>query len=312
MDLQERVGRGPVVVVAPHGGTSDRDLLLPPGRPVRSNDLHTAELAARLAGRVDGSLVANRDLDRNDLDLNRVDEVSSRAPVLFDRIASMVDRAVGAHGRAEVVFVHGWHVVQPRCDIGLGARFGSPGDAPLERLTVGGDYLAGRVESLRTACADIGIDASFGDRWPGAHPNNVLQVFRRVSDRPFEGAAGRLARLAREGRVEAVQLELGGALRWPGAPRDAFVDAFGRVFDGACERERPAIDSRPETCAVPPRGAREAVGLRFFDPDAGPAGLGLLAGIGPMPGGRLGARLLLFPGDQRLVLFTGEERNGAP
>lgn len=312
MDLLERAGRGPVVVVAPHGGISDRDLLEPPDRAVRSNDLHTAGLALQLAERVDGSLVANPSLDRNRIDLNRIDEVSARAPRLLDSIASMVERAVAAHGRAELVFVHGWHVVQPRCDIGLGARFARASEAPSDKLTVGAAYLAARIEPFRRACTRIGVDAAFGERWPGAHPNNLLQVFRRCSERVFDGAAGRLAGLAREGHIEAVQLELGASLRWPGAPREAFVAAFGRGFGTA---GLPAVE--PDPPAGSPAGLRgdertPALGLRFFDPAAGPAGLGLVAGVGPMPGGRTGGRLLLFPGEQRLVLFTGEARHGPP
>ncbi|MBU6280731.1 hypothetical protein KGQ64_00720 [bacterium] len=310
MDAIVRLGRGPLVVVAPHGGTSARDLLEPPDRPVRSNDLHTADLALQLAERVDASLVANGEVDRNRVDLNRIDEVATRAPWLFEKLAELVDGALAAHGRAEVFFVHGWHVVQPRCDVGVGARFASVRAAPTDRLTVGERYLRDRLDVFREACLRIGVDAAFGDRWPGAHPNNVLQVFRRSCDRGFEGAAGRLAAAARSGRVEAVQLELGAALRWPGAPREAFVDAFAATLGSpaaASRRESPADD-----VAERGRGTdeRRALGLRLFDPASGPAGLGLVAGVGPMPGGRLGGRLLLFPGSQRLVLFTGEQRGG--
>ena len=312
MDPIVRLGRGPLVVVAPHGGTSDRDLLEPPARPVRSNDLCTAELARHLAERVDGSLLANDALDRNHVDLNRIDEVSSRAPWLFERLAGMVDRAIAAHGRAEVVFVHGWHVVQPRCDVGVGARFEGPADAPLERLTVGPDYLAHRIEALRAACRRIGVDAAFGDRWPGAHSNNVLQVFRRHSERAFDGAAARLAAAARSGAVEAVQLELGAALRWPGPLRDAFVEAFAESLAShdAASGDRSVHGGEERVLPDAPSEHRP-FGLRLFDPAAGPSGLGLVAGVGPMPGGRRGGRLLLFPGSQRLVLFTGEQRGGA-
>lgn len=310
-----RVGRSPVVIVAPHGGTSERDLLEPPSRPVRSNDLHTADLALRIAERVDGSLLANDGVDRNEVDLNRIDEVVSRAPALFEHLADLVDRAIASHGRAEVAFIHGWHVVQPRCDVGVGARFARPAEAPADRLTVGPRYLASRVDAFRAACDRIGVEAAFGDRWPGAHPNNVLQVFRRSSERRFEGAAARLADAARAGLVEAVQLELGAALRWPGALREAFVEAFATTLGAAADRVDPDV-ARPAVASVEgsasdarATGAMPA-GLRLYDPRAGQGGLGIVAGIGPMGGGRIGGRMLLFPGSQRLLLFTGEQREG--
>ena len=54
---------------------------------MRSNDLHTADLALLLAERIDGSAIANEGLDRNHVDLNRIDEVSERAPALFAALA---------------------------------------------------------------------------------------------------------------------------------------------------------------------------------------------------------------------------------
>lgn len=316
--LRTRRGTRPVVLVAPHGGLSERDLWAVPPSAARSNDLHTADLALLLAERIDGSAIANEGLDRNHVDLNRIDEVSERAPALFAALAAEVDRLLALHGRAEVFFVHGWHVVQPRCDIGTGARFADPSAAPAERLTVDRDYLDGRLATLRLELARIGVAAGFGDRWPGAHPNNVLQVFRRFSERRFEGDATRLAAGARAGRVQAVQLELGGVLRWPGALRESFVEAFAATFASppvqapSPHRRRgttPGV-SAGEAPPVPAQAAgdRPSAGLRFFAPRAGCEGLGLVAGIGPMPGGRLGGRLLLFPGGPRLVLFTGEER----
>jgi hypothetical protein len=56
------------------------------------------------------------------------------------------------------------------------------------------------------------------------------------------------------------------------------------------------------------RGAPEAgLFLQASDPAAGGSGLGIAAAMGRMPDGRVGARLVLFPSGQRIVLFTGEE-----
>src|SRR5262249_53593542 len=60
--------------------------------------------------------------------------------------------------------------------------------------------------------------------------------------------------------------------------------------------------SAKHPAAAPLRG----LSLQAYDPAAGP-GIGVVAGIGPMPDGRLGARFLLLLGDQCLTMFTGEE-----
>lgn len=52
-----------------------------------------------------------------------------------------------------------------------------------------------------------------------------------------------------------------------------------------------------------PAPARRAASLQFYDPAAG---IGLLAGIGPIGKETTAARLLLFLGGQRVALFTGE------
>jgi hypothetical protein len=316
--MRSRRGGAPLLVVAPHGGISDRDLLVPPSAPSRSNDLHTASLAEALAARLDASLLANAARDRNQLDLNRVDEVLARAPWFVEAIAEHVERILGRHEVAEVLFVHGWHIVQPKCDVGVGASLEpSRATALAEKLTVPPDYVASRLEPLREGCRRAGIASAYGERWPAAHRNNLMQVFRQVSSRPLPGAAARLAAWARSRRLAAAQLELGAPVRWPGAMRDAFVDAVAAAW-------RPTLP--PPTCAAMPDDAAaagagygaamapiraEPAALQAYDPDAGDGGLGIAAAMGPMPGGRLGARLVLFPGRRRLVLFTGEEREPA-
>src|SRR5262249_21728724 len=130
------------------------------------------------------------------------------------------------------------------------------------------------------------------------------------AQRGLEGGAARLAAWAAEGRVEAVQLELGGALRWPGPRREAFSDAVVETY-------RPSLKGSPldpSPLEAPPgshdesEGSPSGIGLQADDAAAGRAGLGIIAGLGVMNDGRSGARLLFLPGGQELVLFTGEER----
>lgn len=317
--------RGSALVIAPHGGICARDLLAPdPASSLRGNDLHTGELAQLLAERLDASLVANVASDRNDVDLNRLDEVLSRAPWFLDAIAQHLERIVARHGRALVLIVHGWQIVQPRCDVGVGARLAAARDAAAraERLTVSTEFVAGTLEALRAATATRGVHTTYGLRWPAQHPNNVMQLFRRVPDAAVVSPdARRIAALAASGRVEAVQLELGAPLRYPGAWRERFLDAAGVAFAGWAGQDTgaPASDGAgvgvkvdtgepraPGARPAPPRGAA----LQVFDAAAGERGLGIVVGLGAMSPRELGARLLLLPGGQRMLLFTGHERIG--
>ena len=90
---------------------------------------------------------ANPELDRNDLDLNRISQVTRCAvwfPALLERlIAAILER----HERAEVVFVHGWNVAQAKCDIGVGHPLDDEASAGVgyllkERVSRVADFLA--------------------------------------------------------------------------------------------------------------------------------------------------------------------------
>ena len=292
-----RQGRSAVLFVAPHGGI--RTLDRPTSGAVKVNDLHTADLAAELATGLDAGLIANSELDRNVLDLNRISQVTRRAawfPVVLERlIAAILER----HERAEVVFVHGWNVAQAKCDIGIGHPLDDEATAAAHasRLTASPGYVASRLAALRRCLAARGILAPFGERYPGRHANNVLQLFRR--DRPPEPSAPRLAEWSAAGRVEATQLELGLPLRWPGPLRRAFNDAVRETFVGT---GGPAV-RRPSRPVVHSTAA--AVALQTYDRAAG---IGLMARIDPVAdGNRVSGRVLLFLPDGRVALFTGDD-----
>ena len=306
-------GDGPTLVVAPHGGVCARDLLAAEtAGALRGNDLYTDEVALRLAERLGASLVANPAIDRNELDLNRISEVSERAPWFLELLGRELERILSRHPVAQLLIVHGWHVIQPRCDVGIGARLSSGASAvqAAARLTVSAGYVAGVLERLREVADEQGIRTTYGERWPAAHRNNVMQIFRRERSTPASKLAHELATLAASGRIEAVQLELGAPLRWPGPWRERFLAAAGTAF-AQPEHRQPAAPLPPRIGAVAGHaGTAPGFALQAFDLSAGGEGLGVVVGLGQMTRDELGARLLLLPGGQRLLLFTGHERIG--
>jgi hypothetical protein len=301
-----RRGGSAVLVIAPHGGR--REPLPPaprPGQHARGrkvNDLHTADLAAELADTLDASLIVNPALDRNQLDLNRISQVAARAPWFLALIETLLADTLARHARAEVLFVHGWNVIQPKCDIGVGQALAdaAAAGAHADALTVSPRYVAERLGRLQSSCAAAGIVATFGERYPGRHPNNLLQMFRHAA--AGATAAPRLAEWAAARRVEAVQLELGVPVRWPGPCRRGFLQAAGAAFDGAGRAvARPAA-----AAATPAHGEPAPASLQLYDPRAQ---VGLTARV-DSAGARSTGRLLVFLGRQRVALFIGEDLRG--
>ncbi|HUE31064.1 MAG TPA: hypothetical protein VMR79_09315, partial [Verrucomicrobiae bacterium] len=199
-------GDGPLVLVAPHGGRRDAERRPWAGGHLRMNDLHTASLTAELAGRLGAAALINEAHDRNDVDLNRVSEADQRAPWFLERLAELVDAAVRRHGRATLLSLHGWNVVQPVVDLGLGC---APGEDPFtvgRAAAVSPAFAAHALPRLVEACGARGIAATVGARYPARHRENLVQLFtpRYAEDsRPLVRALAALAPL-----VDAVQLEL--------------------------------------------------------------------------------------------------------
>ena len=298
-----RRGGSAVLLVAPHGGA--RQAGEPARRGAKVNDLHTAALAAELAADLDAGLIANPVLDRNQLDLNRIAQVARAAPWFPALLEDLIAGILARHERAEVIFLHGWNTVQAKCDIGIGRTLRDEDDAAVHAaaLTTSTAYVVTRLAALREACAARGIAAPFGERYPARHANNVLQLFRH---RPQSAAdlAPRLRAWAAAGRVEAVQLELGAPLRWPGPLRAAFGAAMRDTF-GTPPRAQRRVGDR---CAAPPAPSA-AASLQVYDPAAG---VGLQARVDPPAAdGRIGARLLLFLGASHVALFTGDDARAA-
>lgn len=293
-------GPAPILLIAPHGGRRPPvDPLAPPAN-LRVNDVHTPAVTHALARRIGAGAIVNSGMDRNRIDLNRASQVRSEAPWFLDLIATEVSALVERHGRAEVIFVHGWNNGQLKCDIGLGGveREGVITAPAGRRLSVSPAYLGGRVLALRRACTARGIAAPVGEKYPASHPNNLVQAFTAGS-----GTDARLERLAAAGVVDALQLELTLPLRCPGGWRERFLAAATAAFTG----EPPLAEApMPDDATTAPERALPAAAesVQLYDPVAG---IGLFAGSGRMGARTTGARLLLFLGGQRIALFTGEE-----
>ena len=293
-------GDGPLVLVAPHGGRRDAERRPWAGGHLRMNDLHTAALTAELAALLGGAALINEAHDRNDVDLNRVSEANQRAPWFLERLADLVDAAVRRHGRATLLALHGWNVVQPVVDLGLGC---TPGENPFavgRAAAVSPAFAARALPRLVEACRARGIAATVGARYPARHRENLLQLFtpRYAEDgRPLVRALAALAPL-----VDAVQLELGIALRWPGPWRARLV--------AACTEALPALLAAPHPASAPP-GDTTAAALAPPVPRRLEFAGAALSGLVGLDAGRTG-RLLLFPAAGGLVLFTGERLGHTP
>ena len=312
MALRVRRGRAPLLIIAPHGGRRH-----PSRRPwtsgaLRVNDLHTADLAFELADRLDADAIVNDEIDRNDLDLNRITQIRARAPWFLDTVADHLEALWQRHGAAlAVLFVHGWNVADPACDIGLGAPLDHPASAPSPlapatrpALAVDDAFLVERVGTLRRACAARGISTGLGWRYPASSPGNLLQLFTRRYHADPDPRLGRLARLGEH--INAVQLELGIPLRFTCAWRTRFIEACVETFADGREPTHPprAIDQHASLPAMvdTTSGLTRRLAMQFHHLGGGVAGL-IACDVGPKGAS---ARLLLLPDDGGLYFFTGE------
>src|ERR1700751_3368491 len=113
-------GAAPILLNAPHGGRAGaaaRAMLHP-----KVNDLQTAEITRELTSRLGARALINTAMDRNELDCNRLSQISQRAPWLLELIADQVVDILDCASHATVLLIHGWNIVEPRIDLGLGLR----------------------------------------------------------------------------------------------------------------------------------------------------------------------------------------------
>lgn len=317
-------GNEPILFVAPHGGR--RPLEAPILDSIKVNDLYTAELTAGLAQVTNGYALINHAHDRNEIDLNRISQVRTDAPWFLAALVELLSALVEQHGSARVFFMHGWNVVQPVCDLGIGLKQRGGKLAPIGKAapTLSRQFLTEEVFPFRDRALAQGIDVAIGRRYPAADKNNVMQLFSgRFADNSSE-LIQTLARLCTSGKVNAVQFELGVGLRWPGEERERFISTFCQTLgkhssnDTVHTHEFSSVSFAPRIVAdpsllnsvpMPLRHASETVrlGLHFHDPVSG---LGLLGGVECNPTEPThSGRLMLFLGGTEMVLFTGEDDN---
>jgi hypothetical protein len=310
-------GSAPLLLIAPHGGRAGAaaHAILHP----KVNDLETAEITREIAHRLGASALINRAMDRNEIDCNRLSQIIRRAPWLLDLITDRVTSIVARHGQATVLLIHGWNIIEPRIDFGLGLReSGGKLRAPAgAHVSASDGFIHGPVRSLaaRLRCADI--HATFGMRYPGAAAQNLLQGFTTRHANADIAALTRLAEFAAEGVLNALQLEMSVALRLPGALRQDAIDAISRTFEAPPgtafvpgpasasqppmpvlrQDQRPIVRKHPVSAAPPSR-----VGIEFYD---AAARLGGMVSFDFGPGAAGGRIMVLFDGS-RVALFTAE------
>jgi hypothetical protein len=286
-------GTTPLVLVAPHGGRRDH-VQKPWGvGALKVNDLHTAALTVELAARTGAAALVNDTTDRNDVDLNRISAAVEHAPDFLARLAAILDSTIARFGHATLLTIHGWNVVQPAIDVGLGC---TPGDDPFAvgpGAAVSPGFAATAVRALAEACAARGIEATVGARYPARARENLLQLFtRRYRDDPRD-LVRTLATLG--DRTDAVQIELSIPLRWSGPWRERLLDACTAVVPHLSGTPRPTR-TKASPVATPPPPAPAWRTLQFVSDD--------LSGLVAVDGA--GGRLLLFPPKGGVLLFTGE------
>jgi len=290
-------GPAPLVLVAPHGGR--RDPLRRPWREggLKVNDLHTAAVTAELAAATGASALVNGTLDRNETDLNRICEMVERAPRFLELLAAIIDEKLAVHERVTLLTVHGWNVVQTSVDIGLGCKTEADPLAVGRRAAVSSAFATTALARLLAACDAQGIVATVGARYPARNAENLVQLFTmRYRDDPRPPVR---ALAAAAPRVDAMQLELGIPLRWPGAWRQRLCASIvASLPELTAPRPRAAA---PAAAPAAPAVAERPPACRLEFTSAG------MCGLAALDGGGGGGRLLLFlPGD-RLFLFTGEQ-----
>ncbi|HKV55137.1 MAG TPA: hypothetical protein VJN94_10920 [Candidatus Binataceae bacterium] len=304
-------GDAPVLLIAPHGGRAGpaaRATLHP-----KVNDLETAEITRQIAHRIGATALINAAMDRNEIDCNRLAQLVERAPWLLELIADELSAMIGHHGHATVVLIHGWNIIEPRVDFGLGlrevaGRLLPPAGAQVSATDA---FIHSRVNLLAERLRAAQIQPTFGLRYPGGAAQNLLQGFT-----PRHATAGpaqlrRLAGVAASGAIDALQLEMSVALRLPGEFRERAIAAISETFapvdnSPATLPGRIPIIREPRPRAVKKVIASNAppsrVGVEFYDPVVQIGGM-VSFDFGP---GAAGGRIMILFDRCRVALFTAE------
>jgi hypothetical protein len=334
--LTLRQGTRPVVIVAPHGGRRHRPIRRGDG----VNDLETAAIACEMAERLDAHAIVNHGLDRNEIDLNRITHLTDRAPQVLALLSRAIDAASRGGRVPLVLFVHGWNMVVPCCDVGIGVRRRA-GEITGRFPTLSRARFDSTIAAMEEELAQRGVSASIGRRYTASGRDNAAQLFSGRHAAHENPTVAALSLLAIDERVDAAQLELGIPLRWKGRLRDALIDGLvaallreaepsaRRASNGggaatssvvspdSDEPRAPVprvsggweIDARPRDAAVGP--AEPAYALQaVLDPEAGLATFCGVESTGPRS---MAARFSLVFTDGSMMLLVGEgEWSGVP
>ncbi len=304
-------GSGQVLLIAPHGGKASAaaEAIVHP----KINDLQTAEISRELARRLDATALINSGMDRNELDCNRLGQLISRAPWLLEEIADEVANIVARCGRAVVLLIHGWNIIEPRVDLGFGLKATAEGlrPTPGAYISASDDFIQGPASDLAARLRTAGILPTFGLRYPGGAAQNLLQAFTPRHLANENPAVHRLAILASERQINAAQLELSVTLRLPGPTRGMALDAIAQTFDSSGGKSIGAVPVEIMRQAVLPRKKPAGIandipplriGVEFYDPAARLGGMASFD-FGP---NAAGGRIMMLFERRRVALFTGE------
>jgi len=310
--LEIAEGSAPVLLIAPHGGRAGpaTSATLHP----KVNDLHTAEITRELAARLGATALINTGMDRNALDCNRLGQLATQAPWLLGMIAQRLEDLVARHGRALTILIHGWNVIEPRIDFGLGlkAAKGVLRAHGAACVSASDAFIHGPLANLAERLREHGIIPTVGLRYPAGGSQNLLQAFTERFRESANEPLRRLARLAAAGAIDALQLEMSVALRWPGSLRQRSVEAIAETFSRppAPARARTPItivrtSAKPPSPRPPKRPAATLpvrLGMEFFDLAAR---IGVIASF-DIGHSANGARFILLLDGSRVALFTSE------
>ncbi len=305
----------PLLLIAPHGGRAEprtRAILHP-----KVNDLHTADITRELARRSGAAALINRGIDRNRLDCNRIAQIAESAPWLLDLIAERLARIVDRHGHATVLLIHGWNLIEPRVDLGLGLKLlgGELRPTGAARVAASDDFIRGPLSYFQSQLSAGGIKPSFGMRYPAGGAQNLLQAFTPRYLQSEVPALQSIAAIAEAGQVDAVQLEFSVGCRMPGPPRERCIEAMESAFTPAL-RAPSSIENAtmPISRVARPRGVSAGraapapmptrVGVELYD---AVSQVGAMASFDLGPGG-FGGRIMMLLGARSVALFTGEGR----
>jgi len=306
-------GPAPLLLIAPHGGRAGpaTNAALHP----KVNDLHTADITRELAARLGATALINAGMDRNTLDCNRIGQLAAQAPWLLETIAQRLEELVARHKHAVALLIHGWNVIEPRIDFGLGLKAGSGvlrahGAACVSASDA---FIHGPLANLADRLREHGIIPTVGLRYPGGGSQNLLQAFTERFRESATESLRRLARLAATGAIDALQLELSVAVRWPGSLRrhsvEILTDAFSRLAPSSRKERTPITIVRSSAKPPSPRPPKRPVaalpvrlGMEFFDPTAR---IGVISSFDLGPSAN-GARFILLLDGDRVALFTSE------